>query len=338
MRTTLADARDPNLSNIAQVLQLCPDDTRIRGYLNRAIRQLLPMGNWRGTVVRYRLCVNSSCLTWPRQIETILAFARCNIPGTIRSHWYEFLGYGPGQLGPDEWCGWNQLIDRDLAPGFDDICGEDKKIRVYLDNPSDAGKTILLQGYDENRNWVLTDDGDVNGELITLQSAPTTYVDTDTVWSNWTGAQKQVTKGAVRLYELDTSTGLQRPLAIYEPDETRPQYRRSLVPGLADSVSCCGVPEDCTDKTITVLAKLAFVPLMAETDYLLIQNLDALQDMCQALKKKEDNYVAEALAYQASAVSILERELENFHGAGTSDPIASQNSAIYAPCGVESLL
>lgn len=339
MRTTLAEIRD---TLIPQVLQLCAADTTgaLQRYLNEAVVRLLPRGQWRGTVVHYRFCPTANCITWPRQIESILAFAICNWPGEIRSHWYEYLGQGPGQIDPTTWCDGSKLLDRGLAVAFDDICGEDKKIRVYLDNPSDAGKTILLQGYDKNRNWVLTGDGSINGELVTLLAVPTTYVDTNTVWmpGGLVGVQKQLTKGPVRLYELDTTTGLQRPLAIYEPDELTPEYRRSIVPGLTDSGPCCGADAACTQPTVTVLAKLKFVPVRAETDYLLISNIAALKDMCQAIKKRENNLVKEAMLYEASAVAVLEQELSNFHGDGTQDSTPVINGNILAPAGVESMV
>lgn len=331
MRTTLAAIRD---TQIPQVLQLCTGDTtgRLQRYLNEAVIRLLPRGQWRGTVPRYQVCPTSNCITWPRHVESIIGFAICSQPITIRSHWYEFLGYGPGNMRVSDYCPGNQLMDRGLAVAFDDICGEDKKIRVYLDNPSDAGKTILLQGYDENRNWVLTDDGNVNGELITLPSPPNTWVDTDTVWmpGGLVGVQKQLTKGVVRLFELDTVTALQRPLAIYEPDELVPEYRRSVVPGLADSGPCCGSDPACTQPSVTVLAKLKFIPVRAETDYLMIGNIAALKDMCQSIKAREDHNQKDALLLEASAIQVLEQELSNFHGDGTSDPAPAMNSAIYA--------
>jgi hypothetical protein len=335
MRTTLADIRD---TQIPQVLQLCANDAtgRLQRYLNEAVVRLLPRGQWRGTVVRYRLCPSANCITWPRHVESILAFSICARPGVIRSHWYEFLGYGPGNIPLSSDCSGDKLKDRGLAVAFDDICGENKKIRVYCDLPADAGKTILLQGYDSNRNWVLTGNGDVNGELVTLAMP---WVDTSTVWmpSGLAGVQKQLTKGPVRLYELDTTTALQRPLAIYEPDELVPEYRRSVVPGMTDG-SATDAPDSCAQPAVTVLAKLKFIPVRAETDYLLIGNTAALKDMCQAIKKREDNHIAEALTYEASAIAVLEQELSNFHGDGTQDPAPAMNANMFAPMGVESMV
>lgn len=326
---------------------MCPDDPRIPKYLNEAVIRLLPRGQWRGTVVRYQVCLTDDCISWPRQIETILAWAQFNGPGIIRSHYYEFLGFGPGLFSScsnalgTTWsyggvaCGsGGQLVDRGLAVAFDDLCGANKTIRAYIDYPVDEGEVLLLQGLDSNGNWILTDGGEVNGEELSL-ALP--YVQSTKTWRALSGVQKPVTKGPVRLYEYDTVTGLQRLLAVYEPDETLPEYRRSLVPGLSCS-SGCGSTTDgvCEQKRVTVLAKLKFVPVRLETDYLLIGNTAALKDMVQAIKKREDNLISESVAYEQSAVAELERELSNFHGDGTSDPVATINSGV--AWGVESLI
>lgn len=342
MRTTLAEAR---LTRIPDVLLMCPDDVRFAGYLNEAVLRLLPRGQWRGTVVRYQACLTAGCLTWPRQIETILAWALGGGPGIIRSHWYEFLGFGPGlftscsnALGTSwsfggEPCGsGGQLVDRGLAVTFDDICGTNKTIRAYVDYPADEGAVLLLQGWDTNGNWILTQGGDVNGEKLAM-SLP--WAQSLKTWRALVGVQKPITQGPVRLYEYDTVTGSQRLLAVYEPDETLPEYRRSMIP----SVGCCPgatTTGECHQNVVTVLAKLKFVPVRAETDYLLIANTAALKDMCMSIKKREDNLIAEAAAYEQSAVAELERELSNFHGDGTSDPVATMNS--HAQMGIESML
>lgn len=337
---------------IAASVNLCPGDPRIYGYLNQAVVRLLPRGQWRGTVVRYRFCVGpSACLTWLRQIESILAWSMCGRGGTIRSHYYEFLGYGPGQFntgcssggsgGCSSGCTFNgepcgnggQLIDRGLTVAFDSICGTGKKIKVYNDLAIDDGKTILLQGLDENGNPVLTNVGETPGEVVTF-NAMTPPV-SNTIWfpDGLAGVQKEPTKGPIRLYEYDPNTTLQRLLAIYEPDETLPEYRRSVIPGLA----CGSGNDDCEQTSIIVLAKLKFVPVKVPTDYLLIGNPAALKDMVQSVKKRQDNLISEAVAYEQSAVAELERELADFHGDGTSDPVASINTAQYGG-GLQSLL
>ena len=332
MRTRLIDCRN---SRIPLDLDMCSTDTRIPGYLNEAVMRLLPRGQWRGTTVRYQCCVNSNCLTWPRQIESIEAFAICDEPGVIRSHWYEFLGYGPGLQSSNQ-CSGLQLKDRGLACAFDDVPDTGNRLKIYADLAEDDNVEVLVQGWDENGNWILTDGGDTNGETIALSGIVGVTTLSKFLKGGFTGFQKPVTKGPVRVYSWNPTTGVQVPLAIYEPDETVPEYRRSEVPGLSDMGTCASSTSACTKKKITVLAKLKFIPVINDTDYLLIGCLPALIDMCQSIKARRDRQFDDAKKLEMSAVAELERELSNFHGDGTSDPLANINSTTLE--GVTSLI
>ena len=343
MRLTLGQVRN---TMIPKVLNLCDNDSSglLAKYLNEAVMRLLPKGKWRGTLARYKFCTAEACITLPRQIESVEAFAICRDPGMIRSQWYEFMDYGPGQIKYDD-CGPDMLVDRGLACAFDDIVTTGSKIRVYCDLAADVGKTILLQGWNSDANWVLTNTsadactaGTVrNGELVTLAMP---YVETTTTWlkGGLAAVQKDTTCGPVRLYESPVS-GAIRPLAIYEPDETLPEYRRYMIPGIATRAQCCNTTDaSCEKKWVTVLGKLAFVPVSKDTDFLLIGNIPALKDMVMSIKKREDNLIQEAVAYEMSAVRLLEEELSNYYGDGTVDPIRSINANVVAPAGVTSLI
>ncbi len=75
------------------------------------------------------------------------------------------------------------------------------------------------------------------------------------------------------------------------------------------------------------------------SDKLASEIIAASNNEGNAIKKREDNLIAEAAAYEASAIAVLESELSNFHGDGTVDPVQVQNNAIFSACGgVESLL
>ncbi len=128
-----------------------------------------------------------------------------------------------------------------------------------------------------------------------------------------TGVQKPDTNGVVRLYEYNTDTATQRALAYYEPDETVPQYRRSLIAGIGSGGCTSG---ECETKTVTVMAKLRFIPVVNDTDYLPIGNIPAIKDMVQSIRKMENNLFEEAKAYEASAINELDRELREHLGDG----------------------
>ncbi len=84
----------------------------------------------------------------------------------------------------------------------------------------------------------------------------------------------------------------------------------------------------CATKTVTVLAKMAYLPVSADTDWILIGNIGALKLACMAIKKEEDNKWDEAAVYWnggrlqnggkiTGAIQILEDELKNWIGDGT---------------------
>ena len=62
---------------------------------------------------------------------------------------------------------------------------------------------------------------------------------------------------------------------------------------------------------VTALVKLKFVPAKLDTDLVLIQNLDALKDMMQAIQFKEANDIASAREYELSAIRELNLELND---------------------------
>lgn len=331
-RLRLSDVK----ADIARVLGVCESDSRVVSYLNEAQRRLMPKGKWVGTVVRYRICVHSSCLSWPRQVETIEAFSVCDWPGTIRNHFYEFLGNGPGQLTEDDMNG-RTLVDRGMAATFDDpIATAANKIRVHASVSESSSSRILIQGYDDSAQWVRTlDSGSwVDGEYVTIS---TTYQYTTTRWSNITGIQKPITNGPVWLYEYSTTSSTAvKALAYYEPDEQNPWYRRSLIPNLSNTGCCdCSSDDDCTNTTVTVLAKLRHIPVRTDNDWLVLQSLPALKDMAKSVDFREKNLLAEAMAYEASAVAELQADLSSHQGSGTVVPIRAEHWSTFGGGGIE---
>lgn len=310
------------------MLNLSPADPRWLGYLNEAQIRLVQTGEiFHGLYARYQFCVTDSCITWPRQIATIEAAAVSNNPITIRNGWFEFLesGYGlsTGSSGCDSGncssgfpfgnCSGQQLFDRGNVCTFADIIGTDKKIKVYADVTEGADAKILLQGYDENGNWIRTQvSGEwVDGEYVAISTTPALSTKK---FSSLVSVQKPETNGNVRLYEYDTVLTTQRALAVYEPSETNPSYRRSLISNI--------VPDaDCDTIQVTVMAKLEFIPAKVDTDWLLIGNLPALKDMCQSIRKAENNEFDESVKWEARAVQALRRELSHYRGHGVVQPI-----------------
>lgn len=321
VRRTYGDVKDA----VAAQIGTCSTDPRTLTYANNAVEVLMSRGRWVGTYQRYRICADKKgCLTWPRQIETIEAWALCNLPGIVRNEWFEWVQGGPG-LGEQNTDAGMNLEDRGNHVTFDDPQGVDKLLRVYADVTEDPSARLLVQGYDQNNNWIRTREPLVtgpwvDGEYIAITaSGPTNSVN---IFTSITGVIKPVTNGNVRVYTFLPSDSSQAAIAVYEPDETKPIYRRSQIPNLENlcCLSTCGgtspPPPGCDKKKITVMAKLRFIPVSRDDDWMLISNLNALKLMVKALLKQEQNLLQEAEMYEQKAIQELDKELQVYQGDG----------------------
>lgn len=305
----------------ARVLNLCEDDARLLDYVNRGCERLLYELESVGTWVKYRVCVLNSCLCWPRQIETILTAAVCGYPITLRNQFFEFLETGLGEIRPTS-CGL-KLIDQGEACTFDDVTGTGNKLAIYADVTETTTEKFIIQYYDSNGQWVRTQNGDgdwIDGEELTLPASGNyTYTALEVMPGSVPRVIKPKTNGTIRLYQYTVVGGALKPLAYYEPSETVPVYRRSLIPSLA-TTACCG-SADCETKAVTVIGKIRFIPAEVDNDFLPISHIEAIRLACQGVAKEEKNLLAEAVPYWAMAVDLLKKQLAHHEGAGVVQPL-----------------
>ena len=344
MKVTLATAK----SRIAKHLNLCPTDARVTEYINEAQRRLMESGKWKGTYGKFTICATNGCITWPRQIETIESVAVNDAVGTVRNQWFEFVESGYGLLDNKDNVG-VQMLDRGESPTHKDMSGAGTSsttgpnLIAYTFVPADAGKKITIQGYDYNGNWVKTlksgsgsDAVYQDGETITLVHGSTT---SSKVWKSITSVQKDVTEHPVQLYETTNNTGdplVMVDIAKYEPDETIPSYRRSLIPSLAGASKCDGD----TDGTaaVTVIAKLRFINAVNDSDILLVSDLYAIKNMAIAIKLEENRDFGAAGEYRGLAFDSLQNQLANHTGDGVVPVIQLTNLNTHGGGGIESLI
>lgn len=329
MRTTFAQVK---ASRIPAVLGLCSTDSRLAAYVNEAQQRLLIRGKTHGTYQAYKICVNDGCITWPRQIAAIEAVAVCTNPIPIRNEWFEYLVNGTGLQKQDD--GILKLIDRGNAVTFEDINGVDSLIRVYPVFTVDVGKVIRFFGYDENGTWIKTLEGGVyvDGEKLTI-AAP--YVESTKKFAMVTGVIKDETKGNLNVVAYDISAALETTIAIYEPDETTPQYRRSLIVGLENMNACPDAANDCDKKAVTVMAKLDHIPVANDTDFMIVSNIPALKLACIAIKKEENNLFSDAEKYMEMAITELEKEQQHYTGDGDIVQVRTEDKWTFGAGSVE---
>jgi hypothetical protein len=287
-----------------------------------------------GSIVQYRFCSSAYCLVLPRQIQTVLAYSVCGVPGTVRPIWYQFHANGPGHVCPQD-LGPARLIDQGTVVAFNEVNGASKRIRVYAQNAVDAGKKIILKFYreDTHQKQYTSIDGTVQeGEQLTLV-APSSYAVTSTTVmpGGLYGVIREATQYPVDLFEYDGVTNTAN-LAFYEPGETNPIYRKVYAPGLGEVGQCgnfCGdsecPAEECEQTTVTVLARLQHVPVVIDNDTFVIGNPAALKLMAMAIQRELQERFPESVILEQKAKAELNGELAAYHGAGETIGLQVQN-------------
>lgn len=349
MRLTLGTFKQS--ANWPQTINIDSSDPQFLLWLNELLSRLLNAGIYVGSTQRYQICSRSGCLTWPRQFATIEAMDSCDRPVPLRNHWFEFLENGPGRFRSGTGCQTFNAVDRGSGfVMFDDLTVA-SRIRLYTQFNSDTGKTVTIRGFDNNGQEVLANSGVITGEKMVLNG---TYVDSATIWGPQVFRQvlKDATNGYVRAYSYDASlppppaapgssdTPL-KPMAAWEPSETFPDYRRTFMPAIQGmNGGCCNglvppnPPGTCTTPTtLTVLAKIAHIPVSNDLDFLWTGNLGALKlGMISLMREERGDSAGANLAmngvwnpvfkrFENGAIPLLEQELDSFQGAGTIVPV-----------------
>lgn len=327
MRSTFLQLR---LSRFPSALGLCQSDIpQIAAYGNEATYRLLnvfgeqgPYGCW-DRVAFQTTSLTNPYLTLPPQYSRAIGFDVCRFPLRIENPFYEVLDAGIGLRGPNncvDRCGPREAYDRGNFSTMVDLTPTNQFLRVYPTNQADvdAQKTVLISGaLDQNGNGIYSQVGSqqVNGVLLTLQFPFTT---SPMIISSFSKIGKDVTAGDVVLTQVDATSGTEVTLSRYTPRETGPAYRRYYFSALP--TSCCPpvTPGNLSvPVTITAMAKLEFVPMAVDTDFLLIGNISALTEEALSLKysgMESSSAMALEDRHHRKAVKLLNQELDHYLG------------------------
>jgi hypothetical protein len=289
----------------------CPEGDLVIEKINEARCRIMTCsnGNWNGTVGYVSFCINSACLTLPKEIQTVQAVAIEDAPLRPRNQWYELLTGGPGGSLRGGWLN-GSIVDRGEGHVlFQGIGSTPLAIKVYSDQVEDATAEILIQGFGGQATRVRTNhDGTiVDGEYVAIDNAtPATSV---TEWVEVTGIIKPRTNGFVSLYAVNADA-TETLLAIYHPDETVPSFKRYYIPFL---------DREDQDWPVNLKAFVSFryVPVYQDYDDLLITNPVALKQMLLCMNQEEAGNVQLAKYYEDSCFAMLAAEAARVAGPQT---------------------
>jgi hypothetical protein len=288
-------------------------DSRVADRINEATERLVDYGKWKGLIVRYDFYVYQKLVTLPREIEVPLAITLNHQVPTIQNRWYEFKGHtsGPWEADYNEWS--HSAVDRGEAGTLYDL-PESLRVGVRSMKTETAGQYVWVFGYDSNNQWVRTEVGGewVDGERIVLSSSLQLST---TVFSKVTRINKPVTNGELRLYAYYDS-GTTAVLGVYYHAETDPVFRRFLITNAKDcELQCC-----------TVIAKRRYLPVVYDSDVLMIQSINALRFMLMAIHKEDVDEPDVAEVHEQKAIRVLKKQLAEHIGDVSTGTVSVQRN------------
>jgi hypothetical protein len=332
---------------LGNAVGICQSD--VKGYcsfINAAQRRLLLCKeageeSWWGSWAEIQFTVTRAVpfFTLPREVARLELVDICNCPVAVQNQFYEYLRFGNGHLPKlfrQQRCGCfqPQVLSRNNVPTFTDLTGPPQYIRIYPTDPADSGKVVIMQGTDNNDNVIYTQNGlnRITGVSVSIQMPFVTVVlQGSTVpipFNSITGIQKDATVAPVRFTQVDPTTGNELLLHTMEPSETTAWYRRYYFDNLP--INCCFDPNTgVTNVLVTAIAKLELIPVVSDTDYTLIQNMEALIEEAQAVRystiDSQQSKQNEAIKHR-DAVRLLRGELSHYVG-------LTQPAVFFAPFG-----
>jgi hypothetical protein len=291
------------LSDVRAALytHVVPEDmnsSKFTAALNQVRERIINSGKWKGTIIEVAFDTSRPYITLPREAEALLGLHMVTLPYALQSRWYEYLRTAVGKVDTEKY-------DPGMAIDMGDhYCTLDdpplpSAVGVSCSNAADVGLEVNVQGLDVNGNPVYDEEGNL-GVTIPLTLSPTkSYLSYQYAFSRITNVSKPLTYGTVSLYSIENN--LDVLLSVYAPAETRPQYRRFKLKS--------------TDKPVSGICKLRYLPVISEQDPVIPDNLGALKLSLLALNYEDNNDLDTAEKYWMKTYALLNNQLKESRGA-----------------------
>jgi hypothetical protein len=263
---------------------------------------LMELGNggargWWGTVQAIEGIASNGCFVWPANIVAVLGINTCHGVAPIRNFWYTFTE-PKGLYGE-----WARRWDGRPVIEFDgqtclyrSIAGSPTQIQVIADNANDIGSQITLYGLDANGVELSTTVGGVTQRGCVLTVGPSNKNFSTQVISRIDHVAKNTTYGKIHLLAYANGVGGE-VLADYAGGDVNPKFLFSRVaePVCAPGCAWC----------VKALVKLGFSSVVADSDIIPLDNVDAIKLMVQSIRASEAGDVDEAAKYEKMALRRL---------------------------------
>lgn len=317
MLITLAQLRQ---SAFPTALGFCADNIPgIAAAANEAQERLIEAGGatgwWGGwQPVRFPVTAADPYITLPRQFCRIINLAVCRQGIRLNNEFFELLPNGFGLQTPPnkpDWCGDVEGFERGSTPTMVDLTPTNQYLRVYVTDSRDVGKRMLISGQDQNGNNIY-DASPALGFYLTFAQP---FIQSAFIVTQIQTLQKDFTYGDIILQQVDATTGVAVNLARYGPNEINPSYRRYVISRLPGQ--CCLPNSTPQPFAVNSLCKLDYIPIVQDTDWLIIQSAPALIEEALAIRySRMDSPTAMSLAagHHKTAIKLLQNQLRHREG------------------------
>jgi len=266
--------------------------------VNQARRLLWNKQNWTTQEEYVQICCVNDCFTLPSRYEQIRLAWIGNDSVSLADEWFNATNAFALQAGNS--CHRGIIEVGGLHVLFRDYTTHPYQIGVMAEEADDIGVKLMFEAQDQY---------DTYHNVRVTTANPPTLAKSDLLVKGIRAVTKPVTKGRIRVYAYDTVLEAKTLIAIYQPNDAHPTFRRFKAP---KSCEC-----------ITLYASRKYFDLIDPKE-LCEFSADAMIYAVLALNSRENRKADEFLKNLALAVQEQAKEMENVE-IPTAAPIRFSN-------------
>ena len=253
--------------------------------VNQARRLLWNKRAWSSQEEYVQICCVNDCFTLPARYEQIKLAWIGNESASLADEW--FNATNAFALHADNSCHRGIVEVGGLHVLFRDYTTHPYQIGVMAEEAEDIGVELMFEAQDQY---------DTYHKVKVTTANPPTLAKSDLLVKGIRGVTKPITKGRIRVYAYDTALEAKTLIAIYQPNDANPTFRRFKAPRTCECITLYASKKyfDLTDPKELV----EFIP-------------DAMIYAILALNSRENRKADEFLKNLSLAVQEQEKEMEN---------------------------
>jgi len=266
--------------------------------VNQARRLLWNKRAWTTQEEYVQICCVNDCFTLPARYEQIKLAWIGNESASLADEW--FNATNAFALQADHSCHRGIVEVGGLHVLFRDYTTHPYQIGVMAEEAEDIGVELMFEAQDQY---------DTYHKVKVATANPPTLAKSDLLVKGIRGVSKPITKGRIRVYAYDTALEAKTLIAIYQPNDAHPTFRRFKAPRTCECITLYASKKyfDLTDPKELV----EFIP-------------DSIIYAVLALNSRENRKAQEFLSNLSLAVQEQEKEMAGYE-IPTAAPIRFAN-------------